>query len=223
MKSCATALTVLLVALPCSAQSDDADTWAKEWECFEKAEEVEDIDDLDKECAAIIEKEIEKLDRMEQEAKERTKKFKLYNGCLPMELIVEDLSEDGKEIEMSKEAIQNALESRLRAAYLYSTPKNFLETFKRGQLLFPGESFSTRLYARVSVVGKKAFSIDLQYQKRLADGMSGVKSYATTWQTGATGISSDAGYIMNALAKYMDEFLVEFLRVNEADCQSSRP
>ena len=213
-----TVLAVLLMGLSCHAQPDDT-LWSlvTEWDCLEKAEDVEDIEDLDKECAAVIENLMEEQESLDQEANERARKFSLYNGCLPMGLVVEDLSTDAKEIGLSKEAIQNALESRLRAAHLYKTLENFPETARRARLLFPGKGFGTNLYVRVSVVSP-AFSIVLQYNKLVTDEPSGVKAYAITWDKGATGTATDAGYIMSALAGYMDEFLVEFLRVNEPDC-----
>ena len=217
MKSGTTVLAVLLMGLSCPAQSDDSDIWPKQWDCLEKADDVKDIEDLDKECVQIIETMIEEKERLDQEAKERLKKFNLYNGCLPMKLVVEDLSADEKEIGLSKEAIQNALESRLRAAHLYQTLENLPETLKRGRLLFPGKGFHTFLYVRVSVVSP-AFDITLRYNKLFTDGLSGVNSYASTWDIGTTGIATDAGFIMNALAGHMDNFIVEFLRINEPDC-----
>lgn len=139
-----------------------------------------------------------------------------------MNLVVEGLSADGKEIGLSKETIQNALESRLRAARLYQTPENFSEMTRRARLLFPGKGFDSYLYVRVSVVGR-AFNLDLRYNKLVVDETSGVKNYATTWEKGITGTASGAGFIMSTLASSIDAFFVEFLRVNEPDCQTISP
>lgn len=151
---------------------------------------------------------------------ERAERVHLYNGCLPVDIIVEVLSDDAKEIGLSREAIQNALESRLRGAHLYATPENFSETVKRARLLFPGRLLNviSFLYVRVSVIDR-AFAITVAYRKWVTDEMSGVKTYATTWETGSVGNTNSAGHVMNSLAEHMDKFLVEFLRVNENDCQ----
>ena len=43
-------------------------------------------------------------------------RFQLFNFCLPMALIVEELSDGAAEIELTEERIQTMAESRLRAA-----------------------------------------------------------------------------------------------------------
>ena len=113
MKSGAIVLAVLLMGLSSHVQSDDADIRAKLKEELERLEKKE-------------------LARQEQEAEEEKKRFELYNGCLPMDLVVEVLSDDAKEIGLSREAIQNALESRLRAARLYQnqTPESLSRNLK---------------------------------------------------------------------------------------------
>lgn len=218
MKSGATGLAVLLMGLSCYAQPDNTYIPSQLIDCLDKAEDVKDLEDLDKECAQIIDNLNEDQERMHYEVIENMKKFALYNGCLPMRVVVERLSTDGKEIGLSKEAIQNAVESRLRAAHLYQTLD---ETFKLLKLPI-ADKFNTLLYVRVSVIGP-AFSIELEYKKVFTDELSGVKGYASTWEKISIGIAQDAGFIMNALAGKMDEFLVEFLRVNEPDCETSRP
>ena len=151
--------------------------------------------------------------------KEKVKKFELYNGCLPMVLIVEELPPDAEEIGLSKEAVQNALESRLRAARLYITPENTRITYARAKLRFPDMGWSAAsLYARVFVV-RNAFSISLKYRKSLFDKRISVYSEAITWERGTLGISGkNTGLILNSLTELTDEFLAEYLRVNEADC-----
>ena len=42
---------------------------------------------------------------------------------------------------------------------------------------------------------------------------------ASTWHSGAVGThGDDASYILSAVSRYMDRFLVEYLRVNEEAC-----
>ena len=187
-------LAVLLLGLSCPAQPDSAETVTAS-DLKQRAEELQRAEDM--------------------------KKFGLYNGCLPMSLLVENLPPNAEEVGLTKEAIQNALESRLRASRLYLTPENKPKSFARAKLLFSslsGEFWETRLYARVSLFNR-SFSIELKYEKYVPDSLSGFYAYATTWEKSMLGTSDkDAGYILNGLAELTDMFLVEYLRANEADC-----
>ncbi len=129
-------------------------------------------------------------------------RFRLFNDCQPIYPLVEGLSSDAAEIGLTGGAIQAAVESRLRSARLYSS-----DHF--------GDSM---LYVRVSVVGG-AFSTRLEYHKRVIDLASGIMRQTATWNIGSTGThGSDASYILSAVHRRMDLFLVEFLRVNEGSC-----
>jgi hypothetical protein len=174
MKSGTIILVALLMGLSGHVQSDDTDIRAK----------------LKEELA-----------RQEQEAEEEKKRFELYNGCLPTDLVVEVLSDNAKEIGLSRETIQNALESRLRAARLYQnqTPESLSETLKRANQIFPpGKGISNYLYARVTVVSP-AYSIRLQYNKVVKDEMTGIKDHAVMWNKSITGTGAKPGFIMNNL------------------------
>ena len=125
--------------------------------------------------------------------------FYLFNGCEPVDLLVENLPEDAAEIGLTKERIQTLAESRLRAARLYDADGG------------------THLYVNVNVVGP-AFSERLNYQKRLTD-PTGLSFRATTWDVGGVGThGGDAGYIMQTVSERLDWFILEYLRVNEAAC-----
>ena len=134
-------------------------------------------------------------------AQDSQDRFELFNYCYPMRLVVEGLPPDAAEINLSEESIQAALESRLRSARLYDSVG------------------IDRLYSRVNVVGA-AFSIELEFMKVVQDLDSDETRLASTWETGSTGThGSDAGYILSAISRHMDRFLVEFLRVNETACE----
>lgn len=143
-------------------------------------------------------------------------KFQLYNGCLAIYPGVQRLSEKETEIGLSEDAISNALESRLRSANLFPSSENNPES-RRATLLFPDKFPFSHLFVRVTVLNS-VFFISLEYKKFVTDDLSGVSLTNTTWEREGIGIAADAGLIMNTLAGYMDEFLVEFLRVNEPDC-----
>lgn len=128
-------------------------------------------------------------------------RFELFSDCQPIYLIAGDLTPAAVEIGLTKEAIQAAVESRLRSAQLYNP-----------------EASTPFLYVYVHVVGI-AFHIDLEYNKQLLDPASGLTSRATTWSAGTTGTHGrDASFILAAVAELMDLFLVEFSRVNEEAC-----
>ena len=131
---------------------------------------------------------------------ERLNRFQLFAECRPMRLTVEDLLPDAAEIGLTSESIQTAAESRLRAARLFSPESR------------------QYLYITTNVVGH-GFSISVRYNKVLYDPLTDQRLSATTWDTVVTGThSGDASYILSSLSGRLDQFLVEFLRVNEEAC-----
>ncbi len=76
--------------------------------------------------------------------------FRLWNACRPLDLVVEGLTEDAEEIGLTRERIQTAAESRLRAARLYDA-----------------EAADHYLYVNVNVV-RRAFSIGVGYRQMAA-------------------------------------------------------
>ena len=133
-------------------------------------------------------------------------RFKLFNECRPMHLIVESLPADAAEIDLAKASIQVAVESRLRSARLFYD--------------FDSEStFGPYLYVNVNVVGR-AFNTSLEYNKQVHDLASDVTSVASMWDISFTGThGGSSNYILSTISELMDRFLVEYLRVNEAACK----
>ena len=129
-------------------------------------------------------------------------RFRLFNDCEPMYLVVETLSAYAAEIDLARGAIQAAVESRLRSARLYKSERL-------------GNSY---LYVNVNVT-RTAFNILFMYRKEVLDLASGLTGGTITWWTGTTGAHGrDASYILSAVSELMDEFLIEYLRVNEEAC-----
>ena len=136
-----------------------------------------------------------------QDDKSEFARFQLFNDCNPMKLVVEDLHDDAGKIGLTKARLQAAAESRLRSARLYDS-----------------DATTAYLYVNVNVSGP-AFSTSLQYKKLVLDLASVKNGYAATWNTGSTGThGGDAGYILSSLSEDLDQFLVEYLRVNESAC-----
>ena len=132
-------------------------------------------------------------------------RFKLWNDCKPMLLVVEGLANDATAIGLAKEAIEVAVRSRLRAARLYSEDS--------------AEGAWSYLYVNVGVVGS-AFSITTKYQKVVRDTATELEYMASTWNIGTTGTHGrDSSYILATVAENADKFIDEYLRVNEDACK----
>lgn len=130
-------------------------------------------------------------------------RFSLYASCQPMNLVVETLHPNAATFGLRKDAIQAAVESRLRSARIYDSDAG------------------AYLYVNVNTVGA-AFGIDLEYRKRVLDVVSQEMSFAATWTQGITGTHSrNASYILSNISQAMDSFLSAWLRVNEEACRTN--
>ena len=134
-------------------------------------------------------------------------RFKLFNECRPMDLLVEDYTDDADwtDIGLTVDRIQTMTESRLRAARLYDATG-----------VFP------ILYVNVNVEAR-GFSLNVNYKKWLYDPVSDESFDATTWTISGAGTHhGDAGFILQGLSEYLDSFILEYLRVNEDACDQTR-
>ena len=133
-------------------------------------------------------------------------RFRLFNECGPMDLIVEDYKDNASwaDIGLTVDRIQTMAESRLRAARLYDA------------LALP------YLYVNVNVVGR-GYSLTVDYRKVVYDPVSGETYNAMTWDIGSAGThGGDAGSILQGLSEHLDRFILEYLRVNEDACDQTR-
>ncbi|MDE0201648.1 MAG: hypothetical protein OXK73_04360 [Rhodospirillaceae bacterium] len=136
-------------------------------------------------------------------------RFKLWNGCRPVDLVVEGLTDDSGEIGLHREDIETAVRSRLRGARIYDNDA------------------SPYLYVNVNVVGR-AYAIGFEFTRYVEvaipfwlkpEGMGQLTGFASTWVTGSTGThGSSAGFILSAVARHGDKFVDEYLRVNADAC-----
>ena len=135
-------------------------------------------------------------------AAQTAERFRLFNDCRPMSLVVEGLGSDELELGLTEQRLQAAVESRLRGARLYESRAD-----------------DAYFYVNVNVFGP-AFSVSLEYNKLVLDLASGATNFATTWNVRGTGTHGrNAEYIVSSLSGFLDEFLTEYLRVNEATCE----
>lgn len=140
---------------------------------------------------------------VEDENSARIDRFKLWNECAPIRLVVEGVDRNEIAMGLTEEVIITTVRSRLRAARLYTGEEQVSEPY---------------LYVNINTV-KSAFSISFSFEKVLFDPISRQTNYATTWREGADG-RGDAGYILSAgVSRLTDTFIDEYLRVNEEACQ----
>ena len=131
---------------------------------------------------------------------ERIERFQLFNECKAFDFSIADLGSEAEKIGVTNDAVQAAVESRLRAARLYDSANVFL------------------LKLDINLVGG-AFHIRLNFFKPTIDLATKEPYVSATWGTGFTGIhGGNSGFVTSSLAQVMDYFLVEFLRVNEDAC-----
>ena len=65
-----------------------------------------------------------------------------------------------------------------------------------------------------------AFNVYIALEKELYDYRTRLDYFATTWHKGITGTyGQDSGYILSAVSRLIDQFLVEYFRVNEKACE----
>ena len=131
-------------------------------------------------------------------------RFRLWNACEPISLLVEDLHDYAVKRGLTREAITTTVRSRLRAARLYdSESRPFLYV-----------SVHTHTGTRST-----AFIAELRFIKWLPDPkLNGLEGAAITWVTGRVG-QGDATYILSSVSRLTDEFIDEYLRVNASACQ----
>ena len=104
-----------------------------------------------------------------------------------------------------RSGVQTMVESRLRAARLYTAEEDVPFLWVG---IFPNDD-------------GPAFVIRLSFAKLVYDYyLSGLERGATTWESGETlgQHGGDAGFIMQALSEDLDLFILEYLRVNEGYC-----
>ena len=134
-------------------------------------------------------------------AEKQFERFQLYDSCKAMRLSVLDPQLDATNIKLTKDAIQAAVESRLRSARLYD---------REG---------SSVLEVWVTVTGS-AFSIGVRFYKKVLDYSSNSIFRTPTWANNSIGTHGESSdYVYSKVSRFMDTFLVKYLRINEAKCE----
>ena len=147
--------------------------------------------------------------------KEDAEHFGLYMHCAPVEVHVLGFpDEEADAIGLTKDSVELAVRSRLRAARLYKSKNDSNQASVTG--------FDVRAHLWVSVVLTKSASVvRIEMRKSVHDIMSQMMSEATTWSRASLGFhGKDPSRIRGVLAEHMDHFVDAYLRVNEAACKA---
>ena len=150
--------------------------------------------------------------RIEAEAKDPTnapywweddsssERFELWADCKPMGVGVGVEDEGKAATRLTEKSVRSAVESRMRAARLYSDE-------------------GTGLWLDVSVdrLSGGAFLIAIVFRKIRLDIETGKKGFPVSWRTSSFGTGTPE-FVRSALAEHMDSFLAAYLRVNEEAC-----
>ena len=151
------------------------------------------------------------LDSLIRETFSNVERFKLFNECRPMVLWPIDVDTESG---LTKDRIQALVESRLRAARLYLDHEapNYPAVVEQNRPL---------AYLGVSVKAtKNAFSVAVNYNKRVYDPVSDVSATTKTSTESIFGTHfGDGDFVLQGLSEQIDKFVLEYLRVNEAACK----
>ena len=130
-------------------------------------------------------------------------RLRLWTGCAPVSLVVEDLNDEAKSIGLLESRIETVVRSRLRGARIYDD-----------------DSSLGYFYVNVNVSGP-AFSVSISLAKWVEDIISREWGLVKTWDVGVTGThgGSDSQFILSTVGEYTDHFVDEFLRVNADACE----
>ena len=146
---------------------------------------------------------------------EDTADFQLLDSCYPMGVRISvDLDDDDpKDYGVSSNRVRTVVESRLRAARLYADTDSWFTRVLHDNLLA----------VRVWFVGA-AVLIQVEFWKKLADPVSRLRALVPAWTDERLGVhGGDGSYVMQHLSELIDRFILEYLRVNDEDCQHRDP
>lgn len=141
-------------------------------------------------------------------------RFQLWNGCLSMTLYVGKLSDDARDIGLDEENIATVVRSRLRAARIYApamVPHLLVNVYVNGSAYVTDIEFrrEVRVLLPLHIDSKKPEGIPLI-------------GYAATWSFEQLGMHyQDSTYVLSNLALGVDEFIDDYLHVNDSACNAS--
>lgn len=132
-------------------------------------------------------------------------RFALWNECRPMDLMVQEMTDDATNIGLTKKTIEVAVRSRLRSARLYSEDND--------------EAAKSFLYVHANIVGE-AHAVGAYYYKIMTDAATALSDTALSWNSGSMGTHvRNSTLLISYISEHVDEFIDEYLRVNADACR----
>ena len=127
--------------------------------------------------------------------------FLLRNGCVGVNLEVSYAKEGAAHLRLEKDSIETTARSRLRGARIFNS-----DTY-------------THFFVSVHIADS-SFFIEVSMNKFLSDDDNNVRLLATAWNRYSFGVhGNDRQGLLGIIGELTDEFIDEYLRVNEEVCQ----
>ena len=140
-----------------------------------------------------------------------SKQFEFFNNCEQIGLIVQK-QEKSSEVDLTEKAITNSVESRLRSARIFADGAS--DSFLAVNVQIVGDAYN------VSVGLGKSLE-DHRFSKHLSP--LPLVGPAYTWHMASTGThAGQGGFILSQLSQIVEEFLVEYFKVNQKYCSKKR-
>lgn len=136
-----------------------------------------------------------------QESADPLDRFQLFTECQPVSLVA-DIDDDDNDLGLAKDDLLRTVRSRLRSARLYTEDRDFPYLLVAVQVV--GSAYSTKVKLMVPA---------------WRNGLGWFPTY--TWFSDYLGThSGDSNHVLGTLAKSMDHFIDEYLRVNAEACDN---
>ena len=168
-------------------------------------------------------------------------RFALWTECRPVKVWVYTQFPEATNLNLTESRIETAVRARLRSARIFtddiSIPPKRRDVYDHQKQNLDKLSETERqefLIARIKLIGEtpflsvsvhvvgNAFSVSVALRKELRDSLSGSSNRANSWETTFIGTitnnSIGGDYILSTISEAVDQFIDEYLRVNELDC-----
>lgn len=150
--------------------------------------------------------------------------LQLWTGCRPVFQLIEGLDAEEMKTGLTEERIQIAIESRLRGARIfadYDSPEDAAEAAAEAYADSgsSGDAIGV-FYVNVTADNDKNFFVSVEFWLTMGRTIKGENKsgVVTTWDRGVLGRGNDS-CILQTIAELTDEFITEYLRVNDEACR----
>ena len=139
--------------------------------------------------------------------------FKLWNECRPVAFgVYLQVEDEAKEIGLTKRAIETAVRSRLRGARIF---RDSPDPRSQSPMLQENGFLDVQIH-----LGNTNFLYSIQFEKLMTDWATDLVGWTDTgWKSAAFGGHRyDSNFVLSSIAPGIDEFIDDYLRVNEPAC-----